>query len=87
MLVSLHIKTMKGINCSFSFQTVAKESTGKLTTDLDNKKTVQSIDIPAKLIKEFCCLFSSFTASNISKCINEGTNVDALKKSRSSTTL
>ena len=54
MLVSLHIKTMKGTNCSFSFQTVTKESTGKLTTDLDNKKTVQSIDIPAKLIKAAC---------------------------------
>ena len=31
---------MKVTNSSFSFQTVTKESTGKLTADLDNKKTV-----------------------------------------------
>ena len=80
MPASLHIKTMKVTNSSFSFQTVTKESTGKLTADLDNKKTVQSIDIPTKLIEEFGCLFPSFIASNISKCINEGTNVDAFKK-------
>ena len=38
-------------------------------------------DIPTKLVKEFGCLFSSFVASNVNKCIKEGTYVDAFKKS------
>ena len=50
---------MKGTNSSFSFQTVTKENTAKLTTNIDNKKAAQSIDIPSKLFKEFGCLFSS----------------------------
>ena len=29
------------------------------------------MDIPTKLVKEFGCLFSSFIASNINKCINK----------------
>ena len=59
---------MKVTNSSFSFQTVAKENTAKLTTNLDNK--LKSMDIPTKLVKEFSCLFSSFVASNVIKCIN-----------------
>ena len=39
------------------------------------------MDIPTKLVKEFGCLFSSFIASNVNKCIKEGTYVDAFKKS------
>ena len=73
-------KYMKGTNSSFSFQTVTKENIAKLITNLDIKKAVQSMDIPTKLVKEFGCLFSSFSASNINKCINEGTYVDAFKK-------
>ena len=38
------------------------------------------MDIPTKLVKEFGCWFLSFVASNINKCINEGTYVDAFKK-------
>ena len=38
------------------------------------------MDISTKLVKEFGCLFSSFIGSNINKCINEGTYVDAFKK-------
>ena len=71
---------MKGTNSSFSFQTIAKENTAKLITNLDNKKNIQSTDIPTKLAKKFGCLFSCFMASNVSKCINEGTYVDAFKK-------
>ena len=61
---------MKGTNSSFFFQTVTKENTAKLTMNLDNKKAAPSMDIPTKLVKEFGCLFSSFIASNVHKCIN-----------------
>ena len=61
---------IKGTNSSFSFQTVTKENTAKLITNLDNKKAAQSMDIPTKLVMEFGCLFSSFIASSVNKCIN-----------------
>ena len=61
---------MKGTNSSFFFQTVTKENTAKLTTNLDNKKAAQSMDIRTKLVKEFGWLFSSFIAFNVHKCIN-----------------
>ena len=48
---------MKSTNSSFSFQTVTKEGTAKLITNLDSKKAAQSMDIPTKLVKEFACLF------------------------------
>ena len=67
---------MKGNNSSFSFQTFRKKSTGKLITNLDNKKAVQSMDTATKLLKQFDCLFSSFITSNVSKGINESTNLD-----------
>ena len=73
-------KHMKVTSSSFSFQNVTTEKTAKLITNLDNKKVVQSTDIPTKLVKDFGCLFSSFLAFNVSKCINEATNVDAFKK-------
>ena len=57
-------------NSSFSFQTVAKESTAKLITNLDKKNPAQSMDIPTKLDKELGCLFSGFIASDVNKCIN-----------------
>ena len=44
-------KHIKGTNFSFSFQTVTKENTAKLVTNLDIKKAVQSIDIPTKSVK------------------------------------
>ena len=72
---------MKGTSSSFSFHTVTKENIAKLITNLDIQKAVQSMDIPTKLVKEFGCLFSSFIASNVNKCIKEGTYVDAFKKS------
>ena len=42
---------IKGTNFSFSFQTVTKENTAKLVTNLDIKKAAQSINIPTKLVK------------------------------------
>ena len=59
---------MKGTNSSLSFQTVTKENTAKLITNLDNK--LKSMDIPTKLVNEFSHLISSFVASNVIKCIN-----------------
>ena len=73
-------KHVKGTDSSFPFQAVSKENTAKLTTNLDNKKAVQSADIPTKLVTVFGCLFSSLIASNVNKCINEGAYVDASKK-------
>ena len=64
---------MKGANSTFSVQTVAKENTTELSKNQDNKKAVQSTDIPTKLDKECGRLFSCFIASNFDKCINEGT--------------
>ena len=61
---------MKGTTSSFSFQTVTKEDTAKLVMNLDHKKAAQSMYIPTKSVKEFDCLFSSFIASNVNKCIN-----------------
>ena len=68
---------IKGTNSSFSFQTVKKESTAKLITNLIKKVAQPIIDIPKKLVKEFGCLLSSFIASNVNKCINESIYVDA----------
>ena len=80
-------KHMKGTNSLSSFQTVTKENNAELITNLDNKKAVQFMDIPTKLVKEFGCLFSSFITSNVDKCTDECTYVNAFKKSRNSTTL
>ena len=44
-------KHIKGTNSSFSFQSVTKEKTAKLITNLDIKKVVQSMDIQTKLVK------------------------------------
>ena len=60
----------KGTNSSFSFQTVTKENTGKLKTNLNNKKVAQWMNNPTKLVKEFGGLFSSFISSNVNKRIN-----------------
>ena len=73
---------MKGTSSSFSFHTVTKESIAKFITNLDIKKAIQSMDIPTKLVNKLGCLFSSFIASNVNKSINEGTSVDAFKKSQ-----
>ena len=73
-------KYMKGTYSLISFQTFTKENIVKLITNLDIKKAVQFMDIPTKLVKEFGCLFSSFIASNINKCINKILTWMLLKK-------
>ena len=69
---------MKGTNSLSSFQTVTKENTAKLITNLDNK--LKSMDIPTKLVKEFSCLFSSFVASNVINAYIKGLMWMLLKK-------
>ena len=55
---------------TFSFQPVTKEQITNLIRLLNNKKAIQSTDIPTKLIKEYCVFFSEF----IHKDINLYTN-------------
>ena len=73
-------KHMQGANSYFVFETVTKEKIEKLITSLNIRKAVQSNDIPTKLVKEFGYLFSKYIATSISKCITEGTFVNAFKK-------
>ena len=44
-------KHMQGANSSFVFETAAKEKIEKLIANLNIKKTIQSNDIPTKLVK------------------------------------
>ena len=80
ILVSSQLKNIwKVLTPHFPFVT-KKKNTAKLITNLDNKKAVQSMDMPTKLVQEFDCLFSIFIASNVNKCINQGICVDTFKK-------
>ena len=62
---------MEGTNSSFTFETVTKEKTEKLVTNLNTRKAVQFNDIPTKPVKEFGYLFFEYIASNINSCIGE----------------
>ena len=44
---------------TFTFQPVTKNQISNLIKHLNDKKVVQSTDIPTKLIKEFCDFFPS----------------------------
>ena len=44
---------------TFTFQPVTKNQISNLIKHLNDKKAVQSTDIPTKLIKEFCDFFPS----------------------------
>ena len=50
-------KHMSRSELTFSFQPVTKEQITNLIRLLNNKKAIQSTDIPTKLIKEYCFLF------------------------------
>ena len=66
-------KHMQDANSSFAFETVTKEKTDKLITNLNIRKAVQSNDIPTTLVKEFGYLFSKYIATSINRCITGGT--------------
>ena len=77
ILVSLQLKNvLKVLIPHFPF----KLSQKRALRNLDNKKAVQSMDIPTKVVKEYGCLFSSFITSSINKYIHECTYVDTFKK-------
>ena len=57
---------------TFSFQPVAKNQISNLIKHLNDKKAVQSTDIPTKLIKGLCNFFSEFIYKSINHCITEG---------------
>ena len=73
-------KHMEGENSSFVFETVTKQKTDKIVTNLNIRKAVQSDDIPSKLVKEFGYFFPKYIATSISSCIAECTFVNAFKK-------
>ena len=49
---------MTNSELNFTFQPVTKNQISKFIKLLNNKQAVQSIDIPIRLIKEFCEFFS-----------------------------
>ena len=53
---------MTNSELSFTLQPVTKNQISNLIKFLNDKKAVQSTDIPTKLIKEFCDFFSEFIA-------------------------
>ena len=65
-------KHMTNSELSFTFQHVTKNQISNLIKHLNDKKAVQSTDIPTKLIKEFCDFFSEFIYKSINHCITEG---------------
>ena len=67
-------------NSSFVFEIVIKEKIEKLVTNLNIRKTVQSNDIPIKLVKDFGYLLSKYIATSINRCIAEDTFINAFKK-------
>ena len=64
---------------TFSFQPVTKEQITNLIRLLNNKKAIQSTDIPTKLIKEYCIFFSEFIHKDINLCIVAGNFLDDFK--------
>ena len=56
---------------SFTFQPVTNRQISNLIKLLNDKKAVQSADIPTKLIKEFCDFFSELIYKSINHCITE----------------
>ena len=55
-------KQMTNSELSFTFQPVTKNQISNFIKFLNDKRAVQSTDIPTKLIKEFCHFFSEFIA-------------------------
>ena len=57
---------------SFTFQPVTKNQISNSIKHWNDKKAVQSTDIPTKLIKEFCDFISEFIYKSINHCITDG---------------
>ena len=65
-------KHMTHSKLTFSFQPITKERISNLIRLLNNKKAIQSTDIPTKLIKKYCVFFSKFIQKDINLCIAAG---------------
>ena len=65
-------KHMTNFELSFTFQPVTKNQISNLIKHLNDKKIVQSTDIPTKLIKKFFDFFSEFIYKRANHCITEG---------------
>ena len=72
-------KHMTNFELSFTFQPVTKNQISNLIKHLNDKKAVQSTDIPTKLIKELCNFFSEFIYKSINHCITEGSFIADFK--------
>ena len=70
---------MTNSELSFTFQPVTKNQISNLIKHLNDKKAVQSTDIPTKLIKEFCDFFSEFIYKSINHCITEANLIASFK--------
>ena len=73
-------KYMTNSELSFTFQPVTKNQVSNLIKLLNDKKAIQSTDIPTKLIKKFCDFFSEFIYKSINHCITEGNFIADFKK-------
>ena len=71
---------MTNSELSFTFQLVTKNQISDLIKLLNDKKSIQWTDIPTKLIKKFCDLFSEFIYKSINHCITEGNFIADFKK-------
>ena len=59
------VKHMTNFEIAFTFQPVTKNEISNLIKLLNDKKAVQSTDVPTKLPKEFCDFFSEFIYKSI----------------------
>ena len=73
-------KHMTNSELTFTFQPVTKNQISNLIKLLNDKKAVQSTNIPTRLIKELCDFFSEFIYKSISHCITEGHFIADFKK-------
>ena len=73
-------KHMSHSELRFSFQLVTKEQITNSIRLANNKKAMQSTDIPTKFMKEYCVFCSEFIHTDINLCIAAGNFVDDFKQ-------
>ena len=77
----LNIVPNLGINREHDFLNTANICYNPIKNSIyEYENNLSVIRYPNKLVEEFGCLFSVFIASNVNKCLNEDTYVDAFKK-------
>ena len=80
MILACVNKHMATSELFFTFEPVTENQVSNLIKLLNDKKVVQSTDIPTKLIKEFCDFFSEFIYKSINHCITVGNFVVDFKE-------